>query len=138
MQQGQTLWELSRDYALEPKALATANGIKPETVLQVGQQLTIGPAEVVASQQNAGNTAATAALRAADVNPEQELNLTGSEPLATTAQSPQESTADGTPAKFDRSSEPKRGDRASSTTGRKHLEKTGKPLISTGSIGVDV
>lgn len=93
VQQGQTLWELSRDYALEPKALATANGIKPETVLQVGQQLTIGPAEVVASQQNAGNTAATAALRAADVNPEQELNLTGSEPLATTAQSPQESTA---------------------------------------------
>ncbi|HAT12352.1 MAG TPA: hypothetical protein DCS91_00985 [Microcoleaceae bacterium UBA11344] len=62
VQQGQTLWELSRDYALEPKALATANGIKPETVLQVGQQLTIGPAEVVASQQNAGNTAATARL----------------------------------------------------------------------------
>ncbi|MGB8689483.1 MAG: peptidoglycan DD-metalloendopeptidase family protein [Microcoleus sp.] len=93
VQQGQTLWELSRDYALEPKALATANGIKPETVLQVGQQLTIGPAQAVASQQNAGNTAATSPDRAADVNPEQELNLTGSEPLATTAQSPQESTA---------------------------------------------
>ncbi len=59
VQQGQTLWELSQDYALEPKALATANGIKPETVLQVGQELKIGPAQVVASQQNAGNTAAT-------------------------------------------------------------------------------
>lgn len=93
VQQGQTLWDLSRDYALEPKALATANGIKPETVLQVGQQLTIPPAQAVASQQNAGNTAATTPDRAADVNPEQELNLTGSEPLATTAQSPQESTA---------------------------------------------
>jgi LysM repeat protein len=93
VQQGQTLWELSQDYALEPKALATANGIKPETVLQVGQELKIGPAQVVASQQNAGNTAATSPDIAADVNPEQELNLTGSEPLATTAQSPQESTA---------------------------------------------
>ncbi len=73
VQQGPTLWEVSRDYEVEPQALATANGIKPDTVLQVGQELRIPQATEAAPQQNAGNTAA--------VNPEQKLNLTGSESL---------------------------------------------------------
>ncbi|MEG4800747.1 peptidoglycan DD-metalloendopeptidase family protein [Microcoleus sp. ARI1-B5] len=77
VQQGQTLWDLSRDYEVEPKALATANGIKPDTVLQVDRELTILQATEAAPQQNAGNTAA--------VNPEQKLNLTGSESLDSAA-----------------------------------------------------
>ncbi len=73
IQQGQTLWELSQDYEVEPKALATANGIKLDTVLEVGQELRIPTAMAAAPQQNAGNTAA--------VDPDQKLNLTGSESL---------------------------------------------------------
>lgn len=85
VQQGQTLWELSRDYEVEPKALATANGIKPDTVLQVGQELRM-PAPGAALQQNLGNTAM--------VNPEQKLNLTGdSETLDSAAPLGQASTA---------------------------------------------
>ncbi len=85
VQQGQTIWELSRDYEVEPKALATANGIKPDTVLQVGQELRM-PAPGAALQQNAGNTAT--------VNPEQKLNLTGgSESLDSAAPLGQASTA---------------------------------------------
>jgi murein DD-endopeptidase MepM/ murein hydrolase activator NlpD len=78
VQQGQTLWELSRDYEVEPKALATANGIKPDTALQVGQELRIPQALEASPQENPGNTAA--------FNPEQKLNLTGSESLDSTAQ----------------------------------------------------
>jgi murein DD-endopeptidase MepM/ murein hydrolase activator NlpD len=85
VQQGQTLWELSRDYEVEPKALATANGIKPDTVLQVGQELRIPQATEAAPQQNAGNTAT--------VNPEQKLNLTGSESLDSAALSGQSTAA---------------------------------------------
>jgi murein DD-endopeptidase MepM/ murein hydrolase activator NlpD len=85
VQQGQTLWELSRDYEVEPKALATANGIKPDTVLQVGQELRIPQATEASPQQNAGNNAA--------VNPEQKLNLTGSESLDSAALSGQQTAA---------------------------------------------
>jgi murein DD-endopeptidase MepM/ murein hydrolase activator NlpD len=85
VQQGQTLWELSRDYEVEPKALATANGIKPDTVLQVGQEIRIPQATEASPQQNAGNTAA--------VNPEQKLNLTGSESLDSAALSGQPTAA---------------------------------------------
>ena len=90
VQQGQTLWEVSRDYELEPKALATANGIKPDTVLQVGQELRIPQASEAAPQQNAGSIAA--------VNPEQKLNLTGSEPLDSAALWAPTSTAAPGPA----------------------------------------
>ncbi|PSB21430.1 peptidase M23 [filamentous cyanobacterium Phorm 46] len=85
VQQGQTIWELSRDYEVEPKALATANGIEPDTVLQVGQELRM-PVPGAALQQDDGNTAT--------VNPEQKLNLTGgSEPLDSAAPLGQASTA---------------------------------------------
>ncbi|MDQ2097970.1 MAG: peptidoglycan DD-metalloendopeptidase family protein [Tychonema bourrellyi B0820] len=82
VQPGQTLWELSQDYAVAPNSIATANGIESDTLLQVGQKLTIGPAEVVASsQQNADNTPVAAPPDyVAVVNPEQKLDLTGSEP----------------------------------------------------------
>ncbi|MEG4573518.1 peptidoglycan DD-metalloendopeptidase family protein [Microcoleus sp. N3A4] len=93
VQQGQTIWELSRDYQVEPLALATANSIKPDTLLQVGQELRIPTATEAAPQQNAGNTASASLERAATVNPEQELNLTGSEPLDSAALSGQPSTA---------------------------------------------
>jgi len=79
VQPGQTLWELSQDYAVAPNALATANGIKSETLLQVGQKLTIPSADVVAPQQNVGNTPDPAAEETSQVNPEQKLDLTGSE-----------------------------------------------------------
>ncbi|MEG3857868.1 peptidoglycan DD-metalloendopeptidase family protein [Microcoleus sp. herbarium12] len=77
VQQGQTLWDLSRDYEIPPKALATANGINPDTVFQVGQELRSPQALEAAPQENPGNTAT--------VNPEQKLNLTGSESLDSTA-----------------------------------------------------
>ncbi|MEG4391671.1 peptidoglycan DD-metalloendopeptidase family protein [Microcoleus sp. BROC3] len=92
VQQGQTIWELSRDYEVEPLALATANSIKPDTPLQVGQELRIPTATEAAPQENAGNIAAASLERAA-VNPEQELNLTGSDPLDSAALSGQPSTA---------------------------------------------
>ncbi|MEG4501505.1 peptidoglycan DD-metalloendopeptidase family protein [Microcoleus sp. F10-C6] len=92
VQQGQTIWELSRDYEVEPLALATANSIKPDTPLQVGQELRIPTGTDAAPQQNAGYTAA-ASLEGAAVNPEQELNLTGSEPLDSAGLSGQPSTA---------------------------------------------
>jgi murein DD-endopeptidase MepM/ murein hydrolase activator NlpD len=79
VQQGQTIWEMSRDYEIEPKALATANGITPDTALQLaGQELTIPQALEASPQENPGNTAA--------VNPEQKLDLTGSESLDSAAQ----------------------------------------------------
>lgn len=94
VQPGQTLWELSQDYAVPPNALATANGIKSETLLQVGQQLTIPSADVVAPQQNFGNTAASAPDAVSLVNPEQKLDLTGSDPAASSVvESPEPSTA---------------------------------------------
>ncbi|WP_373534257.1 peptidoglycan DD-metalloendopeptidase family protein [Microcoleus sp.] len=85
VQQGQTLWELSRDYEVAPQALATANGIKLDTVLEVGQELRIPTAMAAALQQNAGNTAA--------VDPEQKLNLTGSESLDSATSSWQPTSA---------------------------------------------
>lgn len=85
VQQGQTLWELSRDYEVAPKALATANGIKLDTVLEVGQELRIPTAMAAAPQQNAGNTVA--------VDPEQKLNLTGSESLDSATSSWQQTSA---------------------------------------------
>lgn len=97
---GQTLWELSQDYAVAPNSIATANGIESDTLLQVGQKLTIGPAEVVASsQQNADNTpVATPPDYVGVVNPEQKLDLTGSEPSSTpVVQSGQPSTAAANP-----------------------------------------
>ncbi|MEG4216790.1 peptidoglycan DD-metalloendopeptidase family protein [Microcoleus sp. Pol14C6] len=93
VQQGQSLWELSRDYEVEPSALATANDIKPDTILQVGQQLRIPTATEATPQQNAGYRTAAALEHAATVNPEQELNLTGSEPLDSAALTALPSTA---------------------------------------------
>ncbi len=93
VQPGQTLWELSQDYAVGSNALATANGIKSDTVLQVGQKLTIPPTEVISPQQNAGNTAVAAPEYAPVVDPEQKLDLTGSEPSSRPVQSGPQSTA---------------------------------------------
>ncbi len=94
VQPGPTLWELSQDYAVAPNALATANGIKSETLLQVGQKLTIPSADVVAPQQKVGNTPDPAAEETSQVNPEQKLDLTGSEPASSSVvQSGEQSTA---------------------------------------------
>ncbi|MFM9267261.1 peptidoglycan DD-metalloendopeptidase family protein [Tychonema sp. BBK16] len=101
VQPGQTLWELSQDYALAPNALATANGIESDTLLQVGQKLTIPPTEVVASsQQNGGNTPIAAPPEyAAVVNPEQKLDITGSAPSSSpvTQSGPQSTAANPIP-----------------------------------------
>ena len=86
VQQGQTLWEMSRDYEVEPKAPATANSITSETLLQVSKENPIGISTEATAQQNPGNTTAT-------VNPEQKLNLTGSESLDSAAPSGQPTAA---------------------------------------------
>ncbi|MEG5052229.1 MULTISPECIES: peptidoglycan DD-metalloendopeptidase family protein [unclassified Microcoleus] len=93
VQEGQSLWELSRDYQVEPLVLATANDIKPDTILQVGQQLRIPTATEATPQQNAGYSTSASLDRAATVNPEQELNLTGSEPFDSAAMTALPSTA---------------------------------------------
>ena len=93
MQQGQSLWELSRDYEVEPLALATANDIKPDIILEVGQELTVPLAPGVAPQQNAADTALASLEFAAAVAPEEKLNLTGSEPLDSAAMTALPSTA---------------------------------------------
>jgi LysM repeat protein len=93
IQQGQSLSELSRDYEVEPLALATANDIKPDIILQVGQELTVPMAPGAAPQQNAADTAVASVERAAAVNPEEKLNLTGSEPLESAARTALPSTA---------------------------------------------
>ncbi|MGB7894729.1 MAG: peptidoglycan DD-metalloendopeptidase family protein [Microcoleus sp.] len=93
VQEGQSLWELSRDYEVEPLVLATANDIKPDTILQVGQQLRIPTATEATPQENAGYSTSASLDSAARVNPEQELNLTGSEPLDNAAMTALPSTA---------------------------------------------
>lgn len=93
VQEGQSLWELSRDYQVEPLVLATANEIQPDTILQVGQQLRIPTATEATPQQNAGYSTSASLDIAATVNPEQELNLTGSEPLDSAAMTGLPSTA---------------------------------------------
>ena len=93
VQQGQSLWELSRDYEVERLALATANDIKPDIILQVGQELTVPLAPGAAPQQNATDTALASLEFAAAVNPEEKLNLTGSEPLDSAAMTALPSTA---------------------------------------------
>lgn len=93
VQEGQSLWELSRDYEVEPLVLATANDIKPDTILQVGQQLRIPTATEATPQENAGYSTSASLDSAATVNPEQELNLTGSEPLDNAAMTALPSTA---------------------------------------------
>ena len=93
VQQGQSLWELSRDYEVEPLALATANDIKPDIILQVGQELTVPLAPGAAPQQNATDTALASLEFAAAVDPEEKLNLTGSEPLESAAMTALPSTA---------------------------------------------
>ncbi|MGB3267309.1 MAG: LysM peptidoglycan-binding domain-containing protein, partial [Microcoleus sp.] len=77
VQRGQTLWDLSRNYEVEPKELATVSGIKPDSAIEVDGELTIPTETAAALQQNAGNTAL--------LDPEQKLNLTGSESLDGTA-----------------------------------------------------
>ncbi|UNU26781.1 peptidoglycan DD-metalloendopeptidase family protein [Microcoleus vaginatus] len=93
VQEGQSLWELSRDYEVEPLVLATANDIEPDTILQVGQELRIPTATEATPQQNAGHSTSASLERAATVNPEQELNLTGSEPWDSAAMTALPSTA---------------------------------------------
>jgi murein DD-endopeptidase MepM/ murein hydrolase activator NlpD len=67
-----------------PAELATA---------PVGQQLTIPPTEEVVSEPTADNIAVAAPALPAEFNPEQKLNLTGSEPLDHPAPSDLQSTA---------------------------------------------
>lgn len=59
----------------------------------VGQQLKIPPTEEVFSEQTADNIAVAAPALSAEFNPEQKLNLTGSEPLDSPTPSGLQSTA---------------------------------------------
>jgi murein DD-endopeptidase MepM/ murein hydrolase activator NlpD len=77
--------------AAELAAATSANGIAPEAVLEVGQPLNIAPTSGISSLEPADST--QAAAPAAAIDPEQKLNLNGSEPLSLPAVSGFEATA---------------------------------------------
>ena len=56
---GQTLWELSQNYAVDPRILANANGLKSDSLLQVGQQLKIPSLDGKSLEAKTDNTVAT-------------------------------------------------------------------------------
>ncbi|MBE9129068.1 MULTISPECIES: peptidoglycan DD-metalloendopeptidase family protein [unclassified Coleofasciculus] len=59
VQEGQTLWEVSKSYEVEPEAIAASNKIEPTAVLPVGQKLKIPSANGVVHEVKAGETAKT-------------------------------------------------------------------------------
>ena len=56
VKKGQTLWELSKTYEIEPEAIAASNNIQPSTILPVGQKLKIPPVNGIAHELRAGET----------------------------------------------------------------------------------
>jgi murein DD-endopeptidase MepM/ murein hydrolase activator NlpD len=56
---GQTLWELSQEYAVDPSILANANGIRSDSLLQVGQRLKIPSLDGKSLDAKTHNTIAT-------------------------------------------------------------------------------
>jgi murein DD-endopeptidase MepM/ murein hydrolase activator NlpD len=59
VEEGQTLWELSQKYRVQPEAIAASNAIKPEAVLPVGQRLRIPATNGIVHQVQEGETVET-------------------------------------------------------------------------------
>ncbi len=59
VQKGETLWELSKTYEVQPEAIATSNQIKPSGVLSVGQKLKIPAVNGVVHEVKPGDTVET-------------------------------------------------------------------------------
>ncbi|MDF0553572.1 peptidoglycan DD-metalloendopeptidase family protein [Kamptonema sp. UHCC 0994] len=81
VRKGQTLWELSQDYEVDPNTLAKANGIKSDSLLQVGQQLKVPSLNVISSDAKTGNTVATLPSQTRYVDTEQEFKSNQTEQL---------------------------------------------------------
>ena len=59
VREGETLWELSKSYAIQPEAIAASNEIKPNAVLPVGQTLKIPSVNGIVHNVKTGETAET-------------------------------------------------------------------------------
>ncbi len=56
VQEGETLWELSKTYEVQPEAIAASNDIKPSSVLPVGQKLKIPSVNGIVHEVKEGET----------------------------------------------------------------------------------
>ena len=59
VKQGDTLWELSKSYEVQPEAIAASNDIKPSAVLPVGEKLKIPSVNGIVHQVKPGETVET-------------------------------------------------------------------------------
>ena len=59
VEQGQTLWELSQNYEVQPEAIAASNKIEPSGTLSVGQTLKIPAVNGIVHEVKAGETVET-------------------------------------------------------------------------------
>jgi murein DD-endopeptidase MepM/ murein hydrolase activator NlpD len=56
VQEGETLWALSKTYEVQPEAIAASNNIQPSAVLPVGQRLKIPSVNGIVHEVKAGET----------------------------------------------------------------------------------
>ena len=59
VREGETLWDLSTSYQVQPEAIAASNNIQPSAVLPVGQTLKIPPVNGIVHEVKAGETVET-------------------------------------------------------------------------------
>ena len=59
VREGETLWDLSKSYQLQPEAIAASNDIQPSAVLPVGQKLKIPAVNGIVHEVKAGETIET-------------------------------------------------------------------------------
>jgi murein DD-endopeptidase MepM/ murein hydrolase activator NlpD len=59
VQEGETLWALSKTYEVHPEAIAASNNIQPSAVLPVGQKLKIPSVNGIVHEVQAGETVET-------------------------------------------------------------------------------
>ncbi|MDP8965141.1 MAG: peptidoglycan DD-metalloendopeptidase family protein [Cyanobacteriota bacterium] len=59
VREGETLWDLSNSYQLQPEAIAASNDIQPSAVLPVGQKLKIPAVNGIVHEVKAGETIET-------------------------------------------------------------------------------
>ncbi len=59
VQQGETLWQLSKSYEVQPEAIAASNKLQPSAILPVGQKLKIPSVNGIVHEVKAGETVET-------------------------------------------------------------------------------
>ncbi|CAA9302354.1 Putative peptidase [uncultured Coleofasciculus sp.] len=59
VREGETLWELSKSYQIQPEAIAVSNNIQSSAVLPVGQKLKIPPVNGIVHEVKTGETIET-------------------------------------------------------------------------------